>query len=55
VVHMPSSQRSHESEAKDGRFDGVGCGVVEVRANYPPLDVIFIFTHMGILVFCSSL
>jgi hypothetical protein len=25
VVHVPSLQKSRGSEAKDGRFDGVGC------------------------------
>jgi hypothetical protein len=54
VVHMASSRRSYGSEAKDGRFDGVGCGIVEVRSNYPSLDVIFL-DYMGILVFWSSL
>jgi hypothetical protein len=29
VVYMASSRRSRESEAKDGRFDGVGCGAVK--------------------------
>jgi hypothetical protein len=55
VVHVASSQRSRESEVKDGRFDGVKCGTVEVRPNYPSLDVIFLLPHMGILVFWSSL
>jgi hypothetical protein len=41
MVHVTSSQRSHVSEAKDGQFDGAGCGVVEVEPNYPSLDVIF--------------
>jgi hypothetical protein len=26
---------------------------VEVRLNYPSLDVISVLAHMGILVFCS--
>jgi hypothetical protein len=51
VVHVASSQRSCGSEAKDGRFDGVGCGAVEVKPNYPLLDVIFILAHKDILVF----
>jgi hypothetical protein len=55
VVHVASSQRSRRSEAKDGRLDGVGCGVVEVRPNYPSLNVIFIFAHRGFLVFWFSL
>jgi hypothetical protein len=42
VVHVASSWRSRGSEAKDGRFDGVGCGVVKVGPNYPSLDVIFL-------------
>jgi hypothetical protein len=49
------SWRSRGSEAKDGRLDGVGCGVVKVRPNYYSLDVISILAHMGIVVFCSSL
>jgi hypothetical protein len=48
---MASSRRSRGSEAKDGRFDGVGCGTVEIRPNYPLLDVIFLLAHRGILVF----
>jgi hypothetical protein len=51
VVHEASSQRSHGSEAKDGRFDGGGCVVVEIGPNYPSLDVIFLLAHRGILVF----
>jgi hypothetical protein len=35
VVHVESSQRSRGCEAKGGRFDGVGCGAVEVEPNYP--------------------
>jgi hypothetical protein len=55
VMHMASSWRSRGSEAKDGRFNGVGCIAVEVEPNYPLLDVIFLLVHMGILVFWSSL
>jgi hypothetical protein len=55
VVHVASSQRLRGSEAKDGRFNSVGCGAAEVRPNYPSLDVIFILAHRGILVFWSSL
>jgi hypothetical protein len=55
VVHVASSWRSHGSEVKDGRLNGVGCGVVEVRPNYPSLNVIFMLAHRGILVFWSSL
>jgi hypothetical protein len=51
VVHVASSWRSCGSEAKDGRFDGVGCSAVEVIPNYPLLDVIFLLAHRGILVF----
>jgi hypothetical protein len=54
-VHVASSQRSHGSEVKDGRFDGVGCGAMKVEPNYPSLNVIFRLAHMGILVFWSSL
>jgi hypothetical protein len=52
VVHVASSWRSHGSEAKDSRFDGIGCGIVEVKPNYPSLNVIFLLAHRGILVFC---
>jgi hypothetical protein len=55
VVHVASSWRSRGSQAKDGRFDGVGCGAVEVGPNYPSLDVIFVLAHEGILVFWYSL
>jgi hypothetical protein len=51
VVYVPSSPRSCGSEAKDGRFDDIGCGAVEVRPNYPSLDVIFLLAYRGILVF----
>jgi hypothetical protein len=52
VVHMASSWRSCGSEAKDDQFNGVGCGTMEVRPNYPSLDVIFLLAHRGIIVFC---
>jgi hypothetical protein len=55
VVHVASSWRSCRSEAKDGRFDDIGCGAVEVGPNYPSLDAIFLLVHMGILVFWFSL
>jgi hypothetical protein len=44
-------RRSRGCEAKDGRLDGVGCGAVEVRPNYPSLDIIFPLAHKGILAF----
>jgi hypothetical protein len=37
--------------AKDGRFNDVGCGAVEVGPNYPSVVVVFILAHRGILVF----
>jgi hypothetical protein len=40
AVHVASSRRSRGSEAKDDWFDGVGCGVVTVGANYPSLLVV---------------
>jgi hypothetical protein len=52
---MSSSRRKHGSEGKDGRFDGIRCGAVEVRSNYHLLDVIFLLVHMVILDFWSSL
>jgi hypothetical protein len=48
---VASSWRLHGSEAKDVQFNGVGCGAVEVRPNYPSLDAIFLLAHRGILVF----
>jgi hypothetical protein len=51
VMHVVSFQRSHGSEIKDGRFNGVGCDVVEVGPKYPSLDIIFLLAHRGILVF----
>jgi hypothetical protein len=51
VVHVASSQRSYESEAKDGRLDGIGCGAVKVRPNYHSLVVISLLPHRGVLVF----
>jgi hypothetical protein len=40
MVHVASSRRLRRSEAKDDRFDGIGCGVVEVGPNYPLLVII---------------
>jgi hypothetical protein len=51
MVHVASSQRSHEREAKDDQFDGVRCGTVEVGSNYPSIVVVFISAHSGILLF----
>jgi hypothetical protein len=51
VVHVASSWRSRGCEAKDGRFDGVECGAVEVEPNYPSFYVIFLLAYRGILVF----
>jgi hypothetical protein len=51
MVHVASSWRSRGSEVKDGRFDGVGCGTVEVGPNYHSLDEILLLVHRGILVF----
>jgi hypothetical protein len=49
---VASSRRSRGGEAEDGQFDGVGCGVVEVRPKYSSLAVISFSDHRGILVFC---
>jgi hypothetical protein len=51
VVHVTSSLRSRGCEAKVGRFDGIGCGGVEVGPSYHSLAVIFLLAHRGILVF----
>jgi hypothetical protein len=55
VVHVISSWRSRENEAKDGRFDDIGCDAVKVRSNYPSLVIIFLLAHKDILVFWLSL
>jgi hypothetical protein len=55
MVHMASPQRPRVSEAKDGRFNGVECGVVQVVPNYPYLVVIFFLAHRGILAFLFPL
>jgi hypothetical protein len=52
MVHIASSRRLHGREAKDDRFDGVGCDAVEIEPNYPLVVVVFISAHMSILVFC---
>jgi hypothetical protein len=52
MVHVASLQRSCGREVKDGWFDGVGCGSVEVKPNYPLVVVVFISAHRSILVFC---
>jgi hypothetical protein len=53
VVHVASSRRACGSEAKDGQFDGIGCDAVEVKPNYPSLDVFFLLAegHSSLLVF----
>jgi hypothetical protein len=51
VMHIASLQRSRGSEAKDSRFDGVECGAVKVRPNYPSLVIISLLAYRGILVF----
>jgi hypothetical protein len=51
VVHVVSSRRLHESAGKDGWYDGIGCGAVDVGPNYPSLNVVFLLAHRSILVF----
>jgi hypothetical protein len=51
VVHVASSWRLYQSEAKDGQFDGVRCGAAQVRPNYPYFIIVFFLAHRGILVF----
>jgi hypothetical protein len=43
VVHVTSSRRSHRSEVKDGRFDGVGCDS-ESRTEIPFINCNFLFS-----------
>jgi hypothetical protein len=47
--------RSCGSEAKDDRFDGVGCGAVKVRRKYPSLVIISFSACRAILVFWLNL
>jgi hypothetical protein len=54
MVHMVSSQRSRGSEARDGRFDDIECGVADVGPIYHSLAIIFFLAHRGILVFCCT-
>jgi hypothetical protein len=49
VVHVASSRRSHGSEVKDGRFNGVGCDAMEVGSNYPSLVAIFLLAHRAVV------
>jgi hypothetical protein len=51
MVHVASLWRSHRSEGKASRFDGIGCGVVKVGPNYPLLDIILFLVHIDILIF----
>jgi hypothetical protein len=51
MVPVASSWRSRGCEAKDCRFDGVGCGAAEVGPNYPYFAVFLVLAHRGILVF----
>jgi hypothetical protein len=51
VVHVASSRRLRESEAKDGWFDGIGRDMMEIGPKYPSLAVIFFSTCRGILVY----
>jgi hypothetical protein len=55
VMHVVSSQRSRESESKDGRFIDVGCSAVKSFQTTLLLDLIFILAHRGILVLWFSL
>jgi hypothetical protein len=55
MVHVASSRRSHGREVKFGRFDGIGCDIVEVGPNYSSVVVVLISAHRNILVFCFSI
>jgi hypothetical protein len=55
VVHVVSSRRLHRSEAKDGRFDCIGCGASQIGQNYPYFVIVFFLAYRGILVFWFSL
>jgi hypothetical protein len=55
VVHVASSGRLCGSEAEVGRFDGIGCSVVEVGQKYPSLAVFSFSAHRGILDFWMDL
>jgi hypothetical protein len=52
-----SLRRSRESEAKDGRFDGIRCDAVEVGPYYTSFIVIFSFRpqgHSSLLIFAIN-
>ena len=51
-MHVASSRRSCEVEAKDGRFDGVAGAGGQVGPSYPFVAVVFYLGHRGIVVFC---
>jgi hypothetical protein len=51
VVHVTLLRMLRRSDAKDGWFDGVGCGAAQVGPNYPYFIIVFFLAHRGILVF----
>jgi hypothetical protein len=50
VVHVTSSRRLREDEAKDGRVDAIGC----IRLLYPYFTIFVVLDHRGILVFYNG-
>jgi hypothetical protein len=51
VVHVATSQRSHEDEAEDGRVDVMGC----IRFFYLNFVIFIVLGPRGILVFWMGL
>jgi hypothetical protein len=47
MVHMASSRRLHQVEAKDGQVDSMGC----IVPFYPNFVIFYVLGHRGILFF----
>jgi hypothetical protein len=51
IVHITSSRRSHEDEAKDKRVDAMGC----IKLFYPNFTVFVVLDHKNSLVISFSI
>jgi hypothetical protein len=51
MVHVASSWRLHQVEAKDGRVDALGY----IRPIYPNFVIFYVLDPRGIVVFCLGL
>jgi hypothetical protein len=50
MVHVASSRRSRENEAKDRRVDATGC----IKLFYPYFVIFAVLGPRGISVFCMD-